>query len=588
MQAQQQTILVWLIITLNLICFKTLGQSASNYSVCKLENKIGTEAANEQTSSGVTICTTVIKSSDRGSKLFLSSTLKFQADEPVSYSSKGNTSRSTTEMIDTTFTSLKSFPISKSGSIKIKELLVKYWNKIKRPATLSSTLDREIITIRALDTISIPTTNEQVVILEISKGKDPNEILWVNKDGLAVFLATCDAEGDKREIINDSYSAQLAYFTKTSTSYLINTYKNRNKAFGKSFANVAIIGGNLIDVKNGGKVIPNCMVLLKDGKIDYIGKIDKSAVPLGAYLINAENQYIIPGLWDMHAHVFHPDGLKSAILSGVTTVRDMANEFDFSNQLKKLTDDQSFPSPTLYRAGIIEGKSPNALGNVQVNNAAEIAAKVKLYHDAGFDQIKIYSKISKKNISLINEQAKLYQLDVVGHIPDVTTLKYCVENGMKVVSHVHYFMNSLKWKNSDFVNENKVLVDLLKNKGVAVDATLNVYSSYEAYKMNNYKRVTKFLFDQGIPVVTGTDNGRIAEEIELFVSAGFTPLDAIRAATIIPAQVMKADGQTGSVEVGKNSDLLILAENPLVDIKNIEKINTVVKGAFVVNIKEVN
>jgi len=588
MKAQPQTILFWLTIILNLICFKTLGQSGSNYSVYKLENKIGTELAIEQTDGEEATCTTVIKTSDRGSRLFLSSTLKFKADEPVSYSSKGNTSRFTTEVIDTLFTSLKSFPVSKSGSIKIKELLVKFWNKSKRPTKLLSALDTETITIHVLDTLSIPATNEQVVVLEISKGTDPNEIIWINKHGAAVFLATCDTEGDKREIISDNYSVQLDFFTKTSTSYLINSYKDRNKAFGKSFANVAIIGGNVIDVMNGGKLIPNCMVLLKNGKIDYIGKIDQSIVPVGAYLINAKNQYIIPGLWDMHVHMFHPDGLKGAILSGVTTVRDMANEFDFINQLEKLTHDNRFPSPTLYRAGIIEGKSPDALGNVQVNNAAEIAAKVKLYYDAGFNQIKVYSKISKKNISMINEQAKLYQLDVVGHTPDVTTLKYCVENGMKVVSHVHYFMNSLKWKNSDFTNENKVLIDLLKSKGVAVDATLNVYSSYETYKMNNYKRVTKFLFDQGVPVVTGTDNGKISAELALFVSAGFTPLDAIRAATIVPARVMKADGHAGSVEVGKNSDLLILAENPLADIKNIEKISTVVKGAFVINMKEVN
>lgn len=585
MKHKQKITVSW-IITLTLICLQTLGQTTVTYSVYKLENKIGTEVAVEMGTGNETTYKTTIETSDRGSKLSLSATVKFIGEEPAGYTVRGNTSRFKTEVIDTVFTSRKTFPISNSGSIKIKELLVKYWDKNNRPAWLSSAVDRALLSIHVLDTLRLPVTNEQVVVLEIIKGTDPNEIIWINKDGNAVFLAACDSEGDKRETISDQYTGQFDFFTNNSTAYLIRTYKDKNAELGKSFENIAIIGGSVIDIINGGSLIPNCMVLLKSGKIDYIGKIDRKMVPADAHVINAENQYIIPGLWDMHLHAFHPDDLKRSLLSGVTTVRDMANEFDFINQLEKLTRDSQLPSPTLYRAGIIEGKSADALGNLQVSTPAEIAKKIKLYHDAGFNQIKVYSKVSKKNIAVINEQAKLYHMDMVGHTPDGTTLKYCVENGMKIVSHIHYFMNSLKWKNSDFINENQELIGLLKNRGVAVDATLNVYSSYEPYKMNNYKRVTRFLSDQGIPVVTGTDNGKISEELALFVSAGISPLDAIRAATIVPAKVMKADRETGSVEKGKNSDLLILSANPLIDIKNIEKISTVVKGSFVVKIDE--
>ena len=572
------------IITFGLISFKTLGQSPATYSVYKMENKIGTEVAMEARAGNETTYSSAIETSDRGSKLSLSAKVKFIDDEPVAYAVRGNTSRFKKEDIDTVFTTRKSFPMSNSGSIKIKELLVKYWDKNNRPATLSSVINKSRITVRVLDTLLLPTTNEKVAVLEIIQGTDPNELVWINKDGKAVFLATCDSEGDKREIVSDEYVKQFDFFTKKSTAYLIQTYKDRNRELGKSFANMAIIGGTVIDVVNGGRLIPNCMVLLKNGNIDYIGKINHSAIPAGTHVINAEKQYIIPGLWDMHVHAFHPDDLKRYLLSGVTTARDMANEFDFINQLEKLSRDSQFPSPALYRAGIIEGKSTDALGNIQVSTPAEIARKIKLYHDAGFNQIKVYSKVTKKNIAKIYEQAQLYKMDMVGHTPDGTTLRYSVENGMKIVSHVHYFMNSLKWKNSDFTNDNQELIGLLKNRGVAVDATLNAYSSYEPYKMNNYKRVTKFLFDQGIPVLIGTDNGKISDELALFVSAGISPLDAIRAATIVPAAVMKADRETGSVDVGKNADLLILSANPLADIKNMEKINTVVKGTFVVKI----
>ena len=577
-----------LLLLLNCICLKAIGQPLQNYSVYKLENKIGTERITEQKTATGARYSTIIQTNDRGSKLALSATLTLTNNQPVAYMSEGNTSRSGRETIDTSFTSVKSFPVSNSGSIKIKELLVAYWDSNGRPEQLGSLLEGQLITIHMLDTLLIPVTNEQVTVLELVKGNHPNEIIWITKEGRAVFLAAVDTEGDKREIISDQYNAWFDFFTKKSTEYLVKTYKDHNKTLGASFASVAILGGNVIDIMNGGKLIENCMVLIKNGKINYIGKIDRTIVPADAYLLNAEKKFIIPGLWDMHAHVFHPDGLKSALHSGVTSIRDMANEFDFINKIELLTRDGRLPSPTLYRAGIIEGKSADGLGNVRASTSAEIAAEVKMYHEAGFNQIKVYSKVSKKNIAVISDLATRYKMDMVGHIPDVTTLKYCIENGMKSISHVHYFMNSLKWNNSDFVHENQALIDLLKNKGVYVDATLNVYSGFEDYKMKNYKRVTKFLFDQGIPVVAGTDNGKIGEEISLLVSAGLSPLDAIRSATIVPARIMKADAHSGSIDKGKDADLLILSANPLVDIKNIEKINSVIKGSFILDIHKIN
>jgi imidazolonepropionase-like amidohydrolase len=576
-------ILFCLLSSLHLSAIKTYGQSAFTYSVYKLENKIGTEKVTVQKTATGVIYTTVIQTSDRGAKLALSANIKLREGEPFAYLSHGNTSRFSREAIDTAFTTVNSFPVSNSGSIQMKELLVDYWLKHNRPPSLTSVLDQKVIEIRVLDTILVPVTNEKLTVLELIKGKEPNEILWITAEGRAVFFATVDGEGDKREIISDTYQNQLGFLNKKSTFYLLRTYKERNKNLGNSYMHTAIIGGNIIDIMNQGNLIENCMILLKNGKIDYIGKIDRLMIPAGALVINAANQFIIPGLWDMHVHTFHPEGLKKSLHSGVTTMRDMANEFDFINQVEVLTKDPALPSPALYRAGVIEGTSPDGLGNMRAGTSAEIAAKVKLYHAAGFNQIKVYSKVSRKNIAIIDEQAQLYQMDVVGHTPDVTTLKYCVENGMKIISHVHYFMNSLKWKNSDFINENQALIDLLKNKGVAVDATLNVYSGYEPYKMKNYQRVTKFLFDHGIPIVAGTDNGSIADELGLLVDAGLTPLDAIRAATIVPARVMKADAQSGSIAKGKNADLLILSANPLIHIKNIKKISTVVKGTFIIN-----
>jgi len=64
-------------------------------------------------------------------------------------------------------------------------------------------------------------------------------------------------------------------------------------------------------------------------------------------------------------------------------------------------------------------------------------------------------------------------------------------------------------------------------------------------------------------------------EIELYVQAGFTPMEALQAATIVPARAMKVERDSGSLEVGKRADLDVLDANPLADIHNIRSVRSV-------------
>src|SRR5262249_49597407 len=86
----------------------------------------------------------------------------------------------------------------------------------------------------------------------------------------------------------------------------------------------------------------------------------------------------------------------------------------------------------------------------------------------------------------------------------------------------------------------------------------------------------------GIPIVTGTDQAvpghSLHREIELYVKAGFTPMEAIQAATIVPARVMSLDKDSGTVEAGKRADLILGDGNPLESISNIRKRTWVIGG----------
>jgi len=87
----------------------------------------------------------------------------------------------------------------------------------------------------------------------------------------------------------------------------------------------------------------------------------------------------------------------------------------------------------------------------------------------------------------------------------------------------------------------------------------------------------------GVVIVAGTDIGvpghTLVREIELYVEAGFSPLEALQAATIVPARVLGRDQELGTVTVGKRADLIVVDGNPLADIHALRKVRlTIARG----------
>jgi imidazolonepropionase-like amidohydrolase len=94
--------------------------------------------------------------------------------------------------------------------------------------------------------------------------------------------------------------------------------------------------------------------------------------------------------------------------------------------------------------------------------------------------------------------------------------------------------------------------------------------------------IIRALHEAGISIVPGTDEGvpgfSLYRELELYVKAGMTPMEAIRSATAMSARAMQLDQQVGTLEAGKLADLLVLDANPLEDISNIRRVRLVMKG----------
>jgi hypothetical protein len=199
-----------------------------------------------------------------------------------------------------------------------------------------------------------------------------------------------------------------------------------------------------------------------------------------------------------------------------------------------------------------------------------------------------------------------------------------VDSGVDMVNHIQYVTQLLKKRSPNGVidfsdSANNAVLEFIKENHVIIDPTLGVYemimrslndsitimepafselpSPLKALFVNTgmpderaksmkpvlagLNHTVKELHDRGINIVAGTDMGipgwSVCRELELYVEAGLSPADALRTATIIPAIVMKKDKDYGSVEAGKKADLIIIDGDPTKNIRDIRKLDVVIK-----------
>ncbi len=255
------------------------------------------------------------------------------------------------------------------------------------------------------------------------------------------------------------------------------------------------------------------------------------------------------------------------------------------------------------------------------------------YKNAGFQQMKIYSSVKLPELKAVCEAAHAAGMTVTGHIPTGITLFEAIEAGMDQVNHIRYPLAALApppradatrlerldtYASADLSSPDaQEKLQRLKQRDIVIDPTLALMemtyhsaeqpvSTFEPGVLKvprelaqpltsggmppNEAPVGRRLFEKmvalvgalqtaGIRIVAGTDQAvpghSLHRELELYVQAGFTPMEAIQAATLVPAQVMGVEKEVGTIEVNKRADLILLDANPLDDIHNIRTIRCV-------------
>ncbi|MCO1334489.1 amidohydrolase family protein [Microbulbifer sp. OS29] len=400
---------------------------------------------------------------------------------------------------------------------------------------------------------------------------------------------------------------------------------------------VLISNVNLVDIK-AGKLQKKRHVLVENGKIAQISK--KPIKLKGATIIDARGHTLIPGLWDMHAHLSPTDGTLN-MAAGIINVRDIGNTHENISRISGLFESEQIIGGDLFRAGFMDRESENSMRMGKTADSLEEAKEiVEWYAERGYQQIKTYSSMEPEWIAPLAKHIHENNMRLSGHIPAFMTAEEAVDAGFDEIQHINMlflnFMGKIDTRkklrftelgehgheldlNSKAV---AVFLDKLAKKGTVVDATTTVFSSMllrqqgkvdpefaditEHLPVNIQRHfvgaeldvkpehrddydlsakalleMMRKLYEHKVTMVAGSDGipgFTLLRELELYAKAGIPNIDVLRTATLVPAQVMGADQYTGSIEVGKNADLVLLEGNPLEDITALRRTALVLEG----------
>jgi imidazolonepropionase-like amidohydrolase len=509
----------------------------------------------------------------------------------------------------------------------VQMMMMRYWKAHHQPARLPIVRASE----RALpleiklvghDSFSVSGRMVRLTRYTVEDLMFGREIVWMNDSGRLAALMTF-AGGLPQEEILEGYEpveAGLEHSGVQQEMLDLDDLDREVPAVAKG--TFAIVGARLID-GTGSPAVESSVVIVRDGRIAAAGGAGAVKVPVGMRVIPAEGRSLLPGLWEMHSHYSGVEFGPALLAAGVTTARDCGGEFEFLTTVRRKIEVDHALGPRLLLAGLIDSGGPLAFGYVDVKTPAEAVAAVDNYADAKFEQIKVYTQIQPEVLKAISAEAHSRGMTVTGHVPAAINAFEGIADGMDQINHLQFVTRAMMPEGSagplDLQSERaQKMIALLKERQIVVDPTLGwgemaghpksvdvasfepginaapftLSSKFRALgvpatdeakfheRMETNLNVVGALYRAGVTIVPGSDTGLLGygldRELELYVQAGMSPMAAIQSATIVSARVMKLDDESGSIEVGKRADMVLVDGNPLERISDIRRVVSVV------------
>jgi len=354
----------------------------------------------------------------------------------------------------------------------------------------------------------------------------------------------------------------------------------------------AITNVTVIDVRTGMRV-PDQNVVVQGQRIAAVGPASTTPVPAGAQVIDGRGRYLIPGLWDMHVHLDSTD-LAALVRFGITGARDMAGDLDQVLSWRRRIAARELPGggPRLVVAGaFLRGpRSQSESGPWIIRTAEQGKRAVDSLAARGVDFVKVHEDLSREAYFAIAAEAKAKGLPFVGHVAAALTPLEASAAGQRSIEHLEFVPDRCL---PIFAGQSpagctleglNALIGSLAANGTWLDPTIGSFRVFAPQQFPaiqaGFKQLVPLLQSKRIRLLAGTDLGTtgiipgesLHDELALLVAAGFTPAEALRAATLNPADFLGLSDSLGTIEAGKIPDMVLLDADPLADITNTRRI----------------
>ncbi len=393
---------------------------------------------------------------------------------------------------------------------------------------------------------------------------------------------------------------------------------------------LALVGGHVVNVADG-SILENATIVIKG---DVILSIGLEAPPKNANTVDIHGRYVIPGLFDLHAHVipkslFFPNAkdpesaLQMLLDHGVTTIRALPMHVESALQWASGINAGHMTGPTIVAAsGIYERQAQRT----SLGFGASAVAENWVHRDAllGARWIKVYNSMDEKSLETIIQTAQRFGIRVCGHTEDVPPHRASAL-GIGSIEHIISiplscsFEGAVVESRSDLValtvgrwaavDDGKldVLLETLRRNRTAWVPTLVVTERMmrigshdgeateveaaeeaETALQETIRRAARAAVRQhraGGLVGLGTDfpvdgvepGESVHRELEIFVTdGGATTLEALQIGTISSSRILGFEAILGTLEPGKIANLVVLRENPMEDISRVRGIDMVI------------
>ena len=392
--------------------------------------------------------------------------------------------------------------------------------------------------------------------------------------------------------------------------------------------------------------LKNQTVIIEDGVITAMGK--RVPIPEEATVIKGNGKYLMPGLFDMHAHLFFPEEeFPLFIANGVTSIRILFGA-PFLQDYQEMIRNGDILGPDIANlASPIIDTPPSRPDFTLVESEAEARQVVSDFVAQGYDSIKLYHTFPLNIYEAAIDQARLEGIPVIGHAPHLGGIQQVFQTPLDSVEHLYCYRGPVP---SNFFRDEFVswaepfapgeAANLAQQTAAAgfwncptlivrekFDLRENMLSELEerpevrfvnpitrtfwdpvAFGLTDAdlalmvqgrpqaREMVKALHDAGAPLLLGSDclnplvipGFSIHEELATFVKAGLTPFEALLTGTRDAAAFLGLENERGTVEVGKRADLILLKKNPLKKIKNTQTIEAVIVNGQVFTREELD